>query len=179
MADQDFDNASPNKSGSQQTTVDNSNKTSPESLNSENEPDAEGYDENQDIDSDDLLRTTADRQVKLNDAWSIIVESLKNDGPRIGAVVQMASPKFLNENIIQLKITVESQKDLYQKFEAKILGVLRRTFTNNQLGFEFEIDQNVVESNRPMSIAEQYKELLNENPSIDTFRKMFDLDIKN
>jgi len=179
MADQDFDNESPNKPDSQKTTFDNSNKTSPESFNSANEPDFDGNDENQDIDSDDLSRTTADRQVQLNNVWSKIVESLKDDGPRIGAVVQMANPKFLNENIIQLKITVESQKELYQKFDAKILGVLRQKFTNKQLIFEFEIDQNAVESNRPMSIAEQYKEFLNENPSIDTLRKMFDLDIKN
>lgn len=132
---------------------------------------------NQEDTTESLSQNTADKQKQLVECWQKIYESLKDQGPRIGAVLQMANPHFMDDNIIKLKVTVESQQELYQKFEQKIIAVLRKTFNNNQLIFEFEIDERVADSNRPMSLAEQYKALLDENPAMETLRKTFDLDI--
>ncbi|HKK59534.1 MAG TPA: hypothetical protein VJ937_08660 [Salinivirga sp.] len=115
----------------------------------------------------------------FNEIWSSIVETLKDDGPRINAAIQQAKPQQLADNKILIHIGAESHKDLYKKFAHKIIDVLRQQMNNKDLSFEFKQVENEIESKRPLTNAEKYKKLSEHNPALEALRKKFNLDIKN
>lgn len=116
---------------------------------------------------------------KLQDAWQNIAESLTDEGPRINAAIQIAQPEFVNPDTVLVHVSVESQEELYQKYDQKVLQVLRKEFANNKLQFEFKKVATELDKNRPLTVAEQYKELITKNSVLDVLRQKFDLDIKN
>ena len=119
-----------------------------------------------------------DQKRELSDIWEQITESLKDDGPRINAAIQQAKPKPVSEDKILIHISAESHKDLYQKFSSKIIDILRKEWNNNALEFEYKLIESETENNRPLTHAEKYKKLSEQNPALELLRKKFNLDIK-
>ncbi len=126
-------------------------------------------------------QTASDSPESLSDLeknWQEIAESLKDDGPRINSVMQNAQPKQIDDNTIQIDITAEIQKDLFAKFDEKIIRVLQRRMKNNELKFKFNLVESEVESKRPLTDVEKYQELMKRNPVLEKLREKFNLDLK-
>ncbi len=114
----------------------------------------------------------------LENIWQEIAKSVKDDGPRINTAMQNANPKQIDTHTIQIDITAEIQKDLYEKFEEKILRVLQRKLKNNTLSFSFNLVESEAENNRPLTDAEKYQKLIKQNPVLEKLREKFNLDLK-
>ncbi|MFO7863068.1 MAG: proline racemase family protein, partial [Salinivirgaceae bacterium] len=133
---------------------------------------------NESAQTPDTTSDTTD-QSKLDSIWQQIIKSLENDGPRINAAIQIADPKWMNPTQVQINISAEIQKELYQKFEQKIIQVLRNELNNKSLEFIYQIVITEAETNRPLTPAEQFKEMSAKNPALELLREKFDLDLKN
>lgn len=127
---------------------------------------------------DDTANPTDTPSGDLQQIWKKITESLADDGPRINAAVKQANPQKTGENTIQIQVSAEAQKELYAKFESKIIKVLRKELNNESLDIEFKMVENASDANRPLSNAEKYKQMSEENPALELLRRKFNLDIK-
>lgn len=114
----------------------------------------------------------------IKSIWQEIADSIKDEGPRINAAIQQANPRQKDDNTIEIQISAEQQKELYDKYQAKILEVLRTKTGNKNLKFEFIVNDTQIANNRPKTYAEQYQELSEKNPALELLRQKFNLDVK-
>jgi len=110
---------------------------------------------------------------EISKGWLEFAESIKQSNPRTYSVFTEYEIK-LNDKIILLKVSNESQKSNIQKLRNDIITFLNKKF-ETKLDLLVEVSDVPIKSKMPYTMEEKLQFLKEKNPEIDNLKSQFKL----
>ena len=112
-------------------------------------------------------------------AWKEFV--VKVEAPQLNAALSSREPSLKGEwNVIYMLDNETQRERLVYEVKPKLLGFLRRTLRNERIEVEFQIAEgDDALPRKPYSDSEKWQAMVDVNPSLVMFKKMFGLDFDN
>lgn len=109
-------------------------------------------------------------------AWKEFV--VRVEAPQLNAALSTREPSLGDGWIVNYMLDNETQRErLVLEVKPKLLGFLRRTLRNERIEVEFQIAEgDDALPRKPYSDSEKWQAMVDENPSLALFKKMFGLD---
>jgi len=109
-------------------------------------------------------------------AWKEFV--VRVEAPQLNAALSTREPSLSDDWTVNYMLDNETQRErLVLEVKPKLLGFLRRTLRNERIEVEFQIAEgDDALPRKPYSDTEKWQAMVDENPSLALFKKMFGLD---
>jgi hypothetical protein len=109
-------------------------------------------------------------------AWKEFV--LRVESPQLNAALSSREPSLGDSWMVNYMLDNETQRErLVLEVKPKLLGFLRRTLRNERIEVEFQIAEgDDALPRKPYSDSEKWQAMVEANPSLALFKKMFGLD---
>ncbi|MCO6149487.1 hypothetical protein [Flavobacterium sp. NRK1] len=108
--------------------------------------------------------------------WNKFAKRLSDSGQKIMATYMQINDPVLEGTIIKLELPNEGSKVDFDNGKHELLGYLRGKLHNHDITIEVNVNE-VVSTKHAFTPLEKFEKLKAINPSVETLRKMFDLDI--
>jgi DNA polymerase-3 subunit gamma/tau len=127
------------------------------------------------IDEDDLPKEPV-TQLALTEAWKAYTDKMDQKGEKIMAsILQMAAPK-LEETIIYLTYSNNTNKIELERAEFPLMAFLKKRLLNYDLKLNITVNEEIAKK-YAFTPKEKYEKLKEKNPNIEILRQTFGLDI--
>ena len=110
--------------------------------------------------------------------WNKFAQRMSDNGQKIFATyMQMNDPVLAQDGFtIKLELPNEGSKTDFDNNRLELLGYLRGKLHNHDIVIETHVNEEV-STRHAFTPEEKYEKLKSINPSVETLRKMFDLDL--
>lgn len=116
---------------------------------------------------------------KLIDVWKEFAESISKQMPRMHQVLVSHLPEKIDDFILLIKLdNTSQQKDFAEKIQARLSGFLIQKLELQQIEIKIEVVEELSTQNLIYTSQDKYNYLAEQNESIHTLRKIFNLDIE-
>ena len=133
-----------------------------------------------------LMEVTVDEEDLPNDPfsletltkfWTIFVTKLEADGKyNLAAILQIDSPKLINENTIRLEFPNTTNKIEVERQQFELLQYLRKAVNNFSITLDIIVNETM-EKKYAYTPEDKYQKLVEKNKHLELLRKTFDLDL--
>ncbi|MFB9055553.1 DNA polymerase III subunit gamma/tau [Mariniflexile ostreae] len=127
------------------------------------------------VDEEDLPKDPFTEQA-LIETWNAFISLLEKEGKRnFASILSIDTPK-LKGTTIHLEFPTETNKIEVERQQYHLMSFLRKTLNNYDIDLSITVNE-VMEKKYAYSTKEKFEKLKEKNPSIETLRRMFDLEI--
>ena len=121
------------------------------------------------------LRETPYTPQQLADVWHRLQQNFPDDA-RLQAVLSSTTPEILNPRLCRITVANTLLKQEFSKFGRQIMDIVRDKLQNDYLKLLVEVEDHQTQT-RAYTTSEKYKELLKQNPQLQTLRDKLDLSL--
>ena len=121
------------------------------------------------------LRETPFTPQQLADVWHRLQQNFPDDA-RLQAVLSSTTPEILNPRLCRITVANTLLKQEFSKFGRQIMDIVRDKLQNDYLKLQVDVEDHQTQT-RAYTTSEKYKELLKQNPQLQTLRDKLDLSL--
>ena len=125
---------------------------------------------------EDKVNAQEVQQEALNKQWEVYTKKMSDKGERnMVALLQLDTPRLKNKTEIHISIPNETNKVELEKNSTLLLQFLRKQLLNDHLSLQLHVDAKE-EKKFVYTAEDKYRELIQKNPMVETFKKNFNLE---
>ena len=116
-------------------------------------------------------------QDQLNEYWDTFVNKLEKKGKyNLAAILKIDTPKLTDDDVIQLEFPNSTNKIEVERNQFDLLQFLRKSLNNFNIRLEISVNE-AMDKKYAYTAEDKYAKLLEKNPTLETLKQTFNLDL--